>query len=124
MMNKQTLFPAVLVVALSFSVAGCSAGAGEEKGNSELLPPVLAEVEDLQGATFELNDLQPLVVNAPDPVEWLGEVENPEVADFFPGFQEDDAVFNPGFEPRSPGSTGASLTSPLGETYDFTIIVK
>lgn len=110
---------------LAGSVAACSGGEQKEsEADTEALPPVIAEVSDLDGATFEINDEQPLVVNAPDPTEWDGSTEDPAVAEFFPGEDDGSALFNPGFEARGSGSTGASMTSPDGETYDFTIMVR
>ena len=117
---------AVFVVGLlGLSVSACGdSGAGPQSGSAGALPPVIAEVEDLDGSTFEINDAQPLVVNAPDPTKWTGEVADPSVAEFVPGRDDGSAVYNPGFFARGSGSTGASMTAPDGEVHNFEIVVK
>lgn len=110
---------------LSIGLGGCSAGEVDGEDATEALPPVIAEVSELEGATFEINERQPLVVNAPDPVEWTGESDDPAVAEFVPGWEEDGgATYNPGFKAKAPGETGATMTSPEGDSYAFTIVVK
>ena len=110
---------------LSVALGGCSEAKDESGDAAEALPPVIAEVSELDGATFEINESQPLVVNAPDPVEWTGTSGDPEVAVFVPGTEEDGgATYNPSFEATGPGETVASMTSPEGESYDFKLVVK
>lgn len=111
--------------ALSLALVGCSQDESKDEDSTEALPPVIAEVSELDGATFEISESQPLVVNAPDPVDWTGVSDDPEVAEFVPGKEEDGgATYNPGFEAKGPGETAATMTSPAGETYDFTLVVK
>ena len=111
--------------ALSLALVGCSQDKNKGEDSTEALPPVIAEVSELDGATFEISESQPLVINAPDPVDWAGVADDPEVAEFVPGKEEDGgATYNPSFEAKGAGETAASMTSPAGETYDFTLVVK
>ena len=126
---------------LLFSLAGCSSGTSTETPETDtdvveevieespegegtqVLPPQIVDPEELQGASFEVTAEQPLVINADDPAEWTGTTTDTTVAVFVPGSDDGTTVFNPGFEAVGPGETVASVTSPDGDTYDFTITV-
>ncbi|MFZ1382386.1 MAG: hypothetical protein WAS54_06325 [Scrofimicrobium sp.] len=135
-MKKQILRPLVAVVAtgaLALGLGACTSNSGGEKPTSDsgtsvdggsVLPPVIAEVADLDGGSFTINEKQPLVVNADDPTEWTGEATDEAVAEFVAGRDDGSAVFNPGFSAVGPGTTDASMTSPDGTTYSFKIIVS
>lgn len=73
----------VVAVALGLGLVGCSARTANESAGA--LPPVISETYDLEGARFEINAEQPLVINVSDPTEWKGHVEDPSVAEFVPG---------------------------------------
>lgn len=111
----------VVAVALGLGLVGCSARTANESAGA--LPPVISETYDLEGARFEINAEQPLVINVSDPTEWKGHVEDPSVAEFVPGTDDGMAQYNPSFQALGSGSTEAQLTAPNGETYEFTIVV-
>ncbi len=109
---------------LGLSLSSCDGGdVGSNTDSPQALPPVIAEVGELDGSTFEINSAQPLVVNAPDPTEWTGEASDHSVAEFIPGKDDGSALFNPGFEARGSGSTDATMTAPDGTVYSFTLVV-
>lgn len=114
-------------VALALFAAACTSGAGaQEEGGASALPPVLVPPSELVGKTFEITKEHPLVVNLDDPAEveaWTGQVVDEAVAEFIPGLDDGSAQFNPGFEAVGSGTTEASVTSPDGETLEFTIRV-
>ncbi len=109
---------------LGLSLSSCGGDAESNADSPQALPPVIAEVGELDGSTFEINAAQPLVVNAPDPTEWTGEASDPAVAEFVPGKDDGSALFNPGFEAKGSGSTDATMTAPDGTVYAFTIVVS
>lgn len=116
----------MLVAALlGMSLSACGARDAESAtGSPQALPPVIAEVQELDGSTFEINPAQPLVVNAPDPTKWTGEASDDSVAEFVPGEDDGSALFNPGFKAKGSGSTDATMTAPDGTVYAFTIVVR
>lgn len=127
-MSRALKQAATLLFGLVFagSVAACSSssGAGEEQSEeTSVLPPQIVEPTDLEGSSFEITQEQPLVVKVEDPTEWSGTTAHEDVAVFVPGEDDGSATFNPGFEAKNPGETEATLTSPEGETYDFTLVV-
>lgn len=117
-------FLVLVAFGLSVLLAGCSQNETRHEDETEALPPVIVEVGELDGATLEISGSQPLVVNAPDPIDWIGMADDPEVAEFIPGKEDGGATYNPGFEARGPGKTSATMTSPEEESYDFTLVVK
>ena len=130
---KKTLKPLLAVLAgvtLAIGSAGCARNVdsteGDETGpaTDPIIPPAIAETTQLEGEEFVLVGDQELVINADDPANWTGETSDPSVAEFQPGVQDSDASFNPGFTPMGPGTTAASITSPGGDKYEFTITVK
>ena len=130
---KKTLKPLLAVLAgavLAIGSAGCSGSADSGEGNetgpitNPALPPEIAETTQLQDETFLLVGDQELVINVDDPASWTGETSDPSVAEFEPGSDDGSVSYNPGFTPKSPGTTAASLTSPGGDVYEFTIVVE
>ena len=125
-MLSRTLrsLPALVVsLALGLSLSSCSDTTNKDEEATEALPPVIVELDQLDGETFEITADRPLVVNAPEPAGWQGETADPSVAAFVPGKLEETAEYNPGFEAVGPGSTNASMTGPDGNTYSFEIVV-
>lgn len=129
---KRTLKPLLAVFAgamLAIGSVGCSSSADTGEGNETgpitdpVLPPEIAESTQLEGEEFVLVGDQELVINVDDPASWTGETSDPSVAEFQAGSDDGSATYNPGFTPKSPGTTAASITSPGGETYEFTIVV-
>ena len=119
----KPLVSLIVSVAFGLTLSACSTDAPKTDESSEALPPTIVELDELDGATFEITAEQPLVVNAPEPADWKGESVDPSVAKFVPGELEDTAEYNPGFEAVGPGTTDASMTGPDGNTYSFTVVV-
>lgn len=134
-MKTTFLKPVVALVASAFlavSLGACSAGSdssgadSSESESGEVLPPVLVEPSGLAGKTFEITKEQPLVITVEDPAtvaDWEGSATDDAVAKFVAGKDDGSAQFNPGFEAVGPGNTDASVTSPDGEVFEFTITV-
>lgn len=125
-MLSRTLrsLPALVVsLALGLSLSSCSDATNKDEEATEALPPVIVELDQLDGETFEITSDRPLVVNAPEPADWQGETADPAVAVFAPGRLEESAEYNPGFEAVGPGLTSASMTGPDGTTYNFELAV-
>lgn len=115
----------LVAVLLGMFLSSCGARDAEPAtGSPQALPPVIAEVAELDGSTFEITPAQPLVVNAPDPTKWTGEASDDSVAEFVPGEDDGSALFNPGFKAKGSGSTDATMTAPDGTVYAFTIVVR
>lgn len=119
--------------AACFSAAGCGTQSGtqsqetaSEAGQREgVAEPILVTPAELDGATFTLTHEQDLVVTVPsDPAGWAGEVKQIDVAEFLAGNDNGGAKMNPGFEAVAPGTTKATLTSPDGQVYEFTLVVE
>lgn len=81
-------------------------------------------IEELDNVEVTITKESPLVITVEgDATGWTGEAEDSKIAEFVPGGEKDGAEFNPGFDAKADGTTKASVTSPDGETTDFTIIV-
>lgn len=116
---------AVLICAGILGGTACTSQANQPEGDrSSALPPIIVEPADLPEGTFEINMDQPLIINVDEPTKWLGETSETGVARFVPGWEEELATYNPGFEAVAPGSTSASLTDPAGTEYEFNIVVE
>ncbi len=109
--------------ALALTFSACSGKTENTNESSEALPPIITELDQLDGATFQITAEQPLVVNAPEPDGWEGETADESVALFVPGQMEETAEYNPGFTAVGAGTTDASMTGPDGTTYSFTLVV-
>lgn len=128
---------ALLVSAAGLSLAGCGTESESQSDQtaaqsgitSGVAGPITVTPEELEGATFTLTHEEYLVIDVPsNPAGWVGEVDQIDVAQFLPGEkvqpQSADTRINPGFEGVAPGTTRASVTSPLGQTYEFTLVVQ
>lgn len=130
-MKKNTMIKILPLLALpAFILGACSNGAStpepteqSEAIGEQVVAPVMATPEDLDGKTVEITTMSPLVVTVDDTAGWTGSVEDGKIAEFVPGGPEGDADFNPGFTALSVGETAATLTSPAGKTTEFTISV-
>lgn len=108
------------VLATSLSACGSAGGPSD---SDEALPPLIVTPAELEGGSFQITEQQPLVINAEDTTEWTGQVSDGEVAEFIPGTDEDGMQTNPGFAAKKTGETEASVTSPTGEVYEFSLVV-
>ncbi len=119
------------VFALSATLVACS-GSGDSGSSSSpeastgTLPPVIVEVEDLEGTTVEVplgNTVDLVVSDASDVTAWVAEVADPTVVEFVPGKDDGSAQFNPGLEPLAVGETEVVLSDGTSTTVTFTVVV-
>lgn len=91
-----------------------------------VIAPVTRDVGSLQGATVQLEVGQVLNINTGDLAvdSYRGEVDDPSVARFVPGREEDGATFNPGVEGLAEGETTVVLSNTDGGIQDVTFTVE
>ena len=115
---------ALLVVAGSLGLAGCSsAGSG---GDSSALPPVIVDLEQIDGTTVEVPEGGAIDLTGDDETytEWTAEISDPEVVEFTPGRDDGSAQFNPGLTAKSVGDTEVTLDNgETGDSVTFTVEV-
>lgn len=115
---------ALLVVAGSLGLAGCSsAGSG---GDSSALPPVIVDLEQIDGTTVEVPEGGTIDLTGDDETytEWTAEISDPEVVEFTPGRDDGSAQFNPGLTAKSVGDTEVTLDNgETGDSVTFTVEV-
>lgn len=119
MKTLRVLATAALAVSATFGLAACSP--------SQVLPPVMVNVNDLQGKTVEVHmatvisiDTESLAVDS-----YTAEIADPSVVEFIQGREDGSATFNPGFKPLKVGETEVTLTNAQGgiQPLEFTIKV-
>jgi len=104
------------------ALAGCSSPSTEP-----VLPPIMKNVNELQGATVEVPIDTVLVINteslATDSYE--AEIADSSIVTFVQGSDKDGLVTNPGFEPKKEGETTVTMTNEQGgiQPLEFTIVV-
>ena len=104
------------------ALAGCASG--PEK---PVLPPIIVNVNDLQGKTIELPIDTVLVINteslAPD--SYTAEIADESIVHFVQGSTGGSSESNPGFEPHAEGTTEVTMTNAQGgiQPLEFTIEV-
>lgn len=122
---------------LTAALAGCASGSGDAGGaasgssaspgaSTGALPPVIVEVEDLEGTTVEVplgNTVDLVVSDDSDVTAWVAEVADPTVVEFVPGKDDGSAQFNPGLEPLAVGETEVVLSDGTSTTVTFTVVV-
>jgi hypothetical protein len=121
-MNVARLFAGVLLVGLVAAIAGCSGSPAP----STVVAPVVRDVDDLQGETVELDVGQVLDINTGDLAvdSYSGVVDDPSIAKFVKGRDEDGATFNPGVEALAAGTTKVVLSNDDGGIQDVTFTVE
>lgn len=103
------------------ALAGCAAQDGP------VLPPIIKNVNELQGATVELPIDTVLSINteslATDSYE--AEIGDSSIVEFVQGSDKDGLVTNPGFTPKKEGETTVTMTNEQGgiQPLEFTIVV-
>lgn len=111
---------AVAVAAgLLFALVACSP-------TQPVIAPVTEDAGSLQGTTVDLVVGQVLNINTGDLAvdSYSGEVEDPAVAEFVPGREEDGATFNPGVKALAEGETTVVLSNSDGGIQDVTFTVS
>lgn len=117
---------AALVIAAvgGLALAGCSAGGGS--GDSSALPPVIVELDDVDGTTVQVDEGGSIDLTGDDETftEWSADIADPSVVEFVPGRDDGDAQFNPGLTAKSVGETEVTLDNAAsGDTVTFTVEV-
>ena len=103
------------------ALAGCAPATGP------VLPPIIMNVNELQGATVEVPMDTVLVINteslATDSYE--AEIADPSIVEFVQGSETGSLVTNPGFTPKAEGETAVTMTNEQGgiQPLEFTIVV-
>ena len=118
-MNLAKPLAAILAAGSLLLLAAC-APAGP------VITPVTRDAGSLQGATVELEVGQVLNIDTGDLAvdSYRGEVEDPSVARFTPGREDDGATFNPGVEGLAEGETTVVLSNSDGGIQDVTFTVE
>jgi hypothetical protein len=114
----------VLAAVSGLALAGCSAGGGSD--GSPALPPVVVELDDLDGTTVQVDEGGSIDLTGDDETftEWSAEIAEPSVVEFVPGRDGGDAQFNPGLTAKSVGETEVTLdNASSGDTVTFTVEV-
>jgi hypothetical protein len=115
---------AVAVVTLgAIGLSGCSSPGA---GGSSALPPVIVELDNVDGTTVEVPEggAIDLTGDEEDFTGWKAEIADPEVVEFVPGRDDGSAQFNPGLTATSVGETEVTLeNSESGDTVTFTVEV-
>lgn len=114
------IFVAVAVgVALTLGGSGCSSDSGE------VLPPVIAALDSIDGTTVQVpvGGSVDLVGDETTFTDWSAEIDS-DIVTFTPGRDDGSAQFNPGLTAVSAGSTEVALTNAsTDETVRFAVEV-
>src|SRR5215207_6946003 len=117
---------ALMLVALGgLALAGCSSGGGSP-GESSALPPVIVDLEEVDGTTVQVDEGGSIDQTGDDETftEWSADIADPSIVEFVPGSDDGDAQFNPGLTATSVGETEVTLdNASSGDTVTFTVEV-
>lgn len=94
-------------------------------GGAGLVGPVMVDPGVAHGAVYRTVMGRPVVFAAPgDVTDWQAEILPPGIVSFLPGHAEGGAVFNPAFEPVSPGTATVLMNDTVsGARITFTVVV-
>ena len=104
-------------------LTACSPGGSQ---GSSALPPVIVELDDVDGTTVEVPEGGSIDLTGDDETytEWTADIADPEVVEFVPGRDDGSAQFNPGLTATSVGTTEVTLeNSESGDSVTFTVEV-
>lgn len=126
MNTRRTLALIGTTLAFGASLVSCSSDSTDEQPGENVIAPVTMHIDDLSGAHVELVMDQILNINTDHTGEtnYAVEIADPTVVEFFQGYTDGSAVFNPGFQPLGKGSTEVTMQEPDGESVTFDIEVK
>jgi hypothetical protein len=114
-------------VAVAFMLAAGSLGLGGcASGGSSALPPVIVDLDTVDGTTVEVPEGGSIDLTGDDETfaEWTADIADPEVVEFEPGRDDGSAQFNPGLTAKSVGTTEVTLENgETGDTVTFTVEV-
>jgi hypothetical protein len=106
------------------ALSGCSSPGTTT--DSSALPPVIVELETVDGTTVEVPEGGSIDLTGDDETftEWTADIADPEVVEFVPGRDDGSAQFNPGLTATSVGETEVTLENgETGDTATFTVEV-
>lgn len=105
-------------------LTGCAGSSGGGTG-TPVIAPVTMSVDDLQGATVDLEVGQVLNITTGDldGESYSGEVKDSKVAEFIPAEKSDSAEFNPGVKALAEGETEVVLSNSDGGIEDVTFTI-
>lgn len=117
------------LVAASLVAVAC--GDDEEpatstEASSSALPPVIVDLDSLEGTTVEVPEGGTVDITGDDETftDWTATIADPAVVSFTPGRDDGSAQFNPGLEATAVGTTEVTLTnSSTDATVTFTVDV-
>lgn len=113
----------LLAAAVGLGLTACSAGGSS---GSSALPPVIVELDDVDGTTVEVTEGGSIDLTGDDETftDWTADIADPEVVEFVPGSDDGSAQFNPGLTAKSVGTTEVTLdNSESGDSVTFTVDV-
>lgn len=115
------------VAAAGILAASALAACSSTPSDGPVLPPIIVNVNDLQGTTVDLPIDTVLVINTESLAtdSYTAEVADGSIVKFVQGTTGGSAETNPGFEPLKEGSTEVTLTNAQGgiQPLQFTIEV-
>ena len=123
MASVAVLFAMGGMLGLSACSAGGSSGGSPE---SSALPPVIVDLDDVDGTTVEVPEGGSIDLTGDDETftEWTADIADPEIVEFVPGRDDGSAQFNPGLTATSVGTTEVTLdNSESGDSVTFTVDV-
>ena len=133
---KNTIAKVGAVTAIAalatFGLSACTQGPDdslpkEDTSSSQVLPPTIVDVAELNGTTVGIatGGFIDITTGDTDPADWVISAKDTMVVAVTQGGPDGSAVFNPGVEGLSTGSTQVELTnSKTGEVVSFTVNVK
>jgi len=113
---------ALALAAGSLGLSGCASGGS----GSSALPPVIVELDTVDGTTVEVPEGGSIDLTGDDETftEWTADIADPEVVEFVPGSDDGSAQFNPGLTAKSVGETEVTLENgETGDSVTFTVEV-
>ncbi|WP_022887514.1 hypothetical protein [Glaciibacter superstes] len=128
-MNRSILRAAsgiALAAAALLSISACSSDSSGSSSSAEALPPVIVEIDSLDGTTVEVPMGGAIDITGDDETftDWSADISDPAIAEFTPGKDDGSAQFNPGITPLKEGTTDVTMSnSTTDDTVDFTVTV-
>lgn len=121
-MHRVTL--PVALAAAALVLVGCSSGSSSGDG-TQVIAPVVMDVNDLEGETVDLVVGQALDITTGSLAvdSYSGEVADTAVAEFVPGREDGSATYNPGVTAVGPGTTQVTLSNSDGGIQDVVFTV-
>lgn len=123
-LTRRTTALAALSLLAAVALAGCATAP-----TGDVLPPVMKNVNDLQGTTVELPLDQVLSIDTGDLAtdSYTAEIADPAIVEFTQGTQganSDDLTTNPGFTPLKEGTTEVTMTNEQGGIQPLTFTIE